>query len=201
VSVFVAAPASDSVSMSDTLSRHTGFGGFGCVATTCASGIALSLATAGQYSSFTITSRDAYNNPRDFAESFSVLLIGSEEAPLYGGLSAPLNTRFGKSVASYIAFEAQPYHLYVNQGGGDIKGSPFALTVVANRVCGTTSTLSCDAITSASLSPAVNTFRIQVRDAFSNERAGAEDTGTQLSTQFTCFTSTKVQILTQRCWR
>jgi hypothetical protein len=87
-------------------------GGFGCVATTCASGIALSLATAEQYSSFTITSRDAYN-PRDFAESFSVLLIGSEEAPLYGGLTAPLNTFFGKSVASYIAFEAKPYHLYV----------------------------------------------------------------------------------------
>ena len=93
------------------------------------------------------------------------------QSPLYGGISAPLEPLQGTSLGSYIAFEAKSYQLYVQQAGSDIKGSPFALTVKADRVCGTASTLTGAGLTAASLSPAVNTFRIQARDAFGNVRS------------------------------
>ena len=146
-------------------------GGFGCVSTTTASGSGLTLATAGVYSSFTITSRDAYGNPRDSVQPFYPQLIGTQNSPLYGGFSAPLAPLLGTSLASYVAFEAKQYQVFVQQAGGDIKGSPFALTVLPDRACGSTSTLSGSALTAASLSPAINTFSLQARDSFGNPRS------------------------------
>ena len=143
-------------------------GGFGCVSTTMASGSALTLATAGVHSSFTITSRDAYGNPRDSVDPFFLQLIGAQNSPLYGGVSASLTPLLGTSLGSYVAFEAKQYQLFVQQSGGDIKGSPFALTVLPDRACGSTSTLSGSALTAASLSPALNSFSLQARDSFGN---------------------------------
>ena len=145
-------------------------GGAGCVSTSSASGLALTLATAGRSASFTITSRDAYGNPRDSVDSFSIQLIGALDSPLYGGFAAALQPLQGTSLASYAAFQAKTYHLYVQQGNLGIQGSPFHLTVRPDSACGSTSTMSGNGLTAASLSPAVNTFQIQVRDAFGNQR-------------------------------
>ena len=146
-------------------------GGSGCVSTSSASGVALTLATAGRAASFSITSRDAFGNPRDSVDSFSIQLIGALDSPLYGGVASPLAPLQGTSLASYTAFQAKTYDLYVQQGSQGIQGSPFHLTVMPDMACGSTSTLSGNGLTAASLAPAVNTFRIQVRDAFSNLRS------------------------------
>ena len=140
-------------------------------AATSASGSALSLATAGRLASFTVTSRDAFSNPRQSATQYFVQLIGAEEAPLYGGASAALAPLLGTSLASFRAFEAKSYSLYVMQGGVNIKGSPFMLAVKPDGACGATSTMSGSGITAASVAPASNTFRIQARDAFGNQRS------------------------------
>ena len=146
-------------------------GGIACADTTSASGSALSLATAGRLASFTVTSRDAFSNPRQSATQYFVQLIGAEEAPLYGGASAALAPLLGTSLASFRAFEAKSYSLFVMQGGVNIKGSPFMLAVKPDGACGATSTMSGSGITAASVSPASNTFRIQARDAFGNQRS------------------------------
>ena len=104
-------------------------------------------------------------------EGYFIQLVGAEESPLYGGTSAPLAPLVGTSTGAFVAYEAKAYSLYINQaGGGAIKGSPFQLTVKADVACGTTSTMSGAGISAASLSPAVNTFRVQTRDAFGNQR-------------------------------
>ena len=116
-------------------------GGIACADTTSASGSALSLATAGRLASFTVTSSDAFSNPRQSATQYFVQLIGAEEAPLYGGASAALAPLLGTSLASFRAFEAKSYSLYVMQGGVNIKGSPFMLAVKPDGACGATSTM------------------------------------------------------------
>ena len=101
-------------------------------------GLGLTLATAGYAASFTIQSKDAYDNTReDVLPSFSVTLIGSGGAPVYAGAVASLPpTTKGQYVASYTVQSAKSYDVFVKYGTDNVKGSPFSATVKPASTCG-----------------------------------------------------------------
>jgi hypothetical protein len=101
-------------------------------------GAGLTLATAGFSASFTIQSKDAYDNTReDVLPSFSVTLIGSGGAPVYAGAVTSLPpTTLGQYVASYTVQSAKSYDVFVKYGTDNVKGSPFSATVKPASTCG-----------------------------------------------------------------
>ena len=109
-----------------------------CASTSSAAGAGLTLATAGYGASFTIQSRDAYENTReDVLPSFSATLIGSGGTPVYAGAVASLPpTTLGQYVASYTVQSAKSYDVFVKYGTDNIKGSPFSATVLPASTCG-----------------------------------------------------------------
>ena len=141
----------------------------------------LTLATAGVGSSFTIQSKDAYENTReDTSASFTLSVHGSGGTPVYAGAVVP-NAPSTKATytASFELTNAKGYEVFVKHGNENVKGSPFSLVVKPAGACGTTSTVQGTGLTASALSPAKSAFTIQARDMYGNTRTQGAPTGSQ----------------------
>uniref|UniRef100_A0A7S0EWB6 PA14 domain-containing protein n=1 Tax=Hanusia phi TaxID=3032 RepID=A0A7S0EWB6_9CRYP len=143
-----------------------------CASESVAFAQGLTLATAGVGSSFTIRSKDAYENVReDTSASFTVSLHGSGGTPVYAGaVIANAPSTLATYTGSFTLQNAKGYEVFVKHGNDNVKGSPFTLTVKPATTCGTTSTIRGTGLTMSSISPTKSAFTIQARDQFGNAK-------------------------------
>mmetsp|Transcript_34887 Transcript_34887/g.82189 ORF Transcript_34887/g.82189 Transcript_34887/m.82189 type:complete len:5981 (-) Transcript_34887:63-18005(-) len=147
-----------------------------CSSQSTANGDGLTLATAGVAATFTVQSKDAYENTReDTSASFTVDLFGSGGAPIYNGAVASDTASSGNYLASFTAENAKNYDMFVKYGSDNVKGSPFTMTVKPSTTCGTKSTIQGTGLTAASVSPSKSAFTIQARDQYGNAKTQALD--------------------------
>ena len=141
----------------------------------------LTLATAGVSSSFTIQSKDAYENVReDTSSAFTLSVHGSGGTPVYAGAVVPdAPSTQARYTASFELTNAKGYEVFVKHGNENVKGSPFSLVVKPAGACGTTSTVQGTGLTASALSPAKSAFTIQARDMYGNARTQGAPTGSE----------------------
>ncbi len=140
-----------------------------CGALSYATGGALTIGTAGVSASFTISSRDAFENDRDINtdDTFWTLLSGAGGSPIISATVVAAGSVNNQYIASYTATLARSYQMFSKYGATDVRYSPFALTINPLPVSGSATTLSGTAI-SASLFGAASTFSITAKDVYSN---------------------------------
>jgi len=140
-----------------------------CATTSVANGNALSIATAGTLSSFSITARDKNSNSKtDGGDTFTVSLVGSSGTPLLSG--SVTDQTNGKYQVSYTPTIAKSYDLFARLGLSDISGSEFSVTVKPSTICGSKTTAAGTGLTSAITSTAA-AFALQARDAYANAKS------------------------------
>jgi hypothetical protein len=151
-----------------------------CAAESTAKAPGLTLSTAGVDASFTIQSKDAYENLReDTSGVFTLSIHGSGGSPyVAGSVMAAAPSTEAKYTASYNLQNAKGYEVFVKHGNENIKGSPFTLTVKPAQSCGSRSTIQGTGLTAAALSPAKSAFTIQARDEYGNARTQGTPTDT-----------------------
>merc|ERR1711998_452332 len=143
-----------------------------CASQSTAVGEGLTITTAGMAATFTIQSKDAYEDNR---ASFTVDLFGSGGAPIYNGAVSTATSTSGTYTATFTAENAKTYDLFVKYGSDNIKGSPFTLTIKPGNTCGSKSTIQGTGLTAASISPSKSAFTIQARDQYGNAKTQAID--------------------------
>jgi len=141
----------------------------------------LTLATAGVDSSFTIQSKDAYENVReDTSAVFTLSVHGSGGTPVDAGAVVPdAPSTKAQYTASFNLQNAKGYEVFVKHGNENVKGSPFSLVVKPAWACGTKSTVQGTGLTASALSPAKSAFTIQARDMYGNARTQGAPLGSQ----------------------
>jgi len=152
-----------------------------CAAESVAYRAGLTLATAGVDASFTIQSKDAYENLReDTSAAFTLSIHGSGGTPVYAGnIIADAPSTAAQYTSSYNLQNAKGYEVFVKHGNENVKGSPFSLVVKPAWACGSRSTVQGTGLTASALSPAKSAFTIQARDMYGNARTQAAPSGSE----------------------
>jgi len=152
-----------------------------CAAESLAYRAGLTLATAGVDASFTIQSKDAYENLReDTSAAFTLSIHGSGGTPVYAGnVIADAPSTAAQYTSSYNLQNAKGYEVFVKHGNENVKGSPFSLVVKPAHACGSRSTVQGTGLTASALSPAKSAFTIQARDMYGNARTQAAPAGSE----------------------
>jgi hypothetical protein len=128
--------------------------------------------TAGAATSFTISSRDAYSNPRTMGSDFmfNAVTTHSTGSPnIYSTVVYAGGAGSAYSVATPALTVSGMYYTHVRGGGEHVLGSPFTITLVPAQECSSTS-LSFGAGLTVTTVNVASSFYVQTRDAWGNIR-------------------------------
>ncbi len=166
----------DPLSGTSTITQLTVVPAPTCASTSFATGGAVSSFTAGSTATFTITSKDMYQNDRDATTSvFGVSLYGSGGSPTVSGTQSAVTAPNLYSM-QYLMTVAKSYELFVRLGSDNIRGSPFTVTIFPQGLtCGSKSTISGAGVYSA-VANQPSVFTIQSRDQYSNAMTSGNGT-------------------------
>jgi hypothetical protein len=141
----------------------------GCATKSVATGQALTLSTAGVQVTFTVSSKDAYENDRTKTDDMAwvALLYGSGGTPTVQGDVASSSPNVYK--VSYTTTVAKNYELFAKYNNDNSHGSPFSMTTLPAMLCGSKSTVTGSGLTSAIVDSAAQ-FTVQARDEFANAK-------------------------------
>jgi hypothetical protein len=143
----------------------------GCATKSVATGDALTLATAGGAATFTISSKDAYENDRSKTSDMAwvVTLHGAGGTPTHQATVSPVSGNSNNYKVSYTATQAKNYEMFAKYNNDNSHGSPFALTLRPTTECGAKSTITGSGLTAAVVNVQAQ-FTVQARDEFANAK-------------------------------
>jgi hypothetical protein len=155
----------------------------GCATKSVATGQALTLSTAGTQVTFTVSSKDAYENDRTKTDDMAwvALLYGSGGTPTVQGDVSSSSPNVYK--VSYTTTVAKNYELFAKYNNDNSHGSPFSLTTLPAILCGSKSTVTGSGLTSAIVNTAAQ-FTVQARDEFANAKTTKFSSGEAAVTTF-----------------
>jgi len=146
----------------------------GCATKSVATGDALTLATAGGAATFTISSKDSYENDRSKTSDMAwvVTLHGAGGTPTYQAAVNPISGNSNNYKVAYTATQAKNYEMFAKYNNDNSHGSPFALTLRPTNECGAKSTITGSGLTAAVVNVQAQ-FTVQARDEFANAKTKA----------------------------
>jgi hypothetical protein len=146
----------------------------GCATKSVATGDALTLATAGGAATFTISSKDAYENDRSKTTDMAwvVTLHGAGGTPTYQASVNAISGASNNYKVSYTATAAKNYEMFAKHNNDNSHGSPFALTLRPTNECGAKSTITGSGLTAAVVNVQAQ-FTVQARDEYANAKTKA----------------------------